>query len=588
MIHRTFKPWLLLLLIGTGSFITSIASAASMPPAVDGGLYEGALVNGQREGHGRIHWPGGVQYVGSFEKGLMSGQGKLTLPGGDVYEGGFHQGLMSGQGKYSLSSGYVYEGQFRQGRYEGRGRLSGPDMTYEGQFRQGQAWGKGEQAVADGRKYKGDFVRDRYHGKGRLETGSGDVYSGDFEAGDFTGEGSIHNSNGSHYEGRVRKWLADGKGRFTHSDGTVFEGVFSKGQLTGKGSIRQGKQHYEGDISNFLPEGEGVLHLENGDVYTGHFSKGLYHGKGILSYANTRDDGRRRDAGNWQYGELEDKAAAKKLAADIEAALYRQNGLLEQSLSALQPGHTPGGNLFFLGIAGDGSQEVFQRESAFVRQQFDTDFGTRNHSLRLVNSRSTLLTEPLATITSIRTALQGMARVMNKDKDILFIYMTSHGSPQKEFTLNPPGMEIANLTADELAALLKESGIRWKVVVISACYSGGFLDALKDEGTLLITAARHDRASFGCADENDFTYFGRAFFKEALPQSESFQQAFEKASALVREWELRDMKEAGKVDESEFSLPQMQNPPAIEAQLKSWWSQQKKQTAPEKPLAGLP
>ena len=51
------------------------------------------------------------------------------------------------------------------------------------------------------------------------------------------------------------------------------------------------------------------------------------------------------------------------------------------------------------------------------------------------------------------------------------------------------------------------------------------------------SSARADRASFGCADENDFTYFGRAFFKEALPQSSSFEEAFEKATVLIAQWE---------------------------------------------------
>ncbi|HEV7392919.1 MAG TPA: C13 family peptidase [Burkholderiales bacterium] len=61
----------------------------------------------------------------------------------------------------------------------------------------------------------------------------------------------------------------------------------------------------------------------------------------------------------------------------------------------------------------------------------------------------------------------------------------------------------SGLSASELGKLLKESGIRHKVVVISACYSGGFIDAVRSDHTLVITAARHDRTSFGCSDENE-------------------------------------------------------------------------------------
>jgi len=77
-------------------------------------------------------------------------------------------------------------------------------------------------------------------------------------------------------------------------------------------------------------------------------------------------------------------------------------------------------------------------------------------------------------------------------------------------------MELPGLSAQRLGELLRDSGIRWKVVLISACYSGGFIDPLADERTLVITASRADRTSFGCADTNELTDFGRAYFKEAL------------------------------------------------------------------------
>ena len=51
---------------------------------------------------------------------------------------------------------------------------------------------------------------------------------------------------------------------------------------------------------------------------------------------------------------------------------------------------------------------------------------------------------------------------------------------------------------------------------------------------MVITAARADRTSFGCADENDFTYFGRAFFNEALPASGSFFEAFHQGAGAGR------------------------------------------------------
>lgn len=91
---------------------------------------------------------------------------------------------------------------------------------------------------------------------------------------------------------------------------------------------------------------------------------------------------------------------------------------------------------------------------------------------------------------------------------------------------------------------------------------------MKDDLTLIITAARRDRRSFGCADENDFTYFGRVFFKEALHSSKSFAQAFEKASSLVDEWERADAAKTSKPAAADHhSLPQIHNSIAIETHL---------------------
>jgi len=254
----------------------------------------------------------------------------------------------------------------------------------------------------------------------------------------------------------------------------------------------------------------------------------------------------------------------------IERALYSQPALLDEALAHLKP-HDPNHiNMYLLAVAGDGSQEVFQREVKFVKNQFDHDFGTQGRSVALINSRSTIDTAPMATRTSLHTALQKIAERMDKERDILFLFLTSHGSRDHQLTLDQNGMELPNLRAKELAALLKESGIRWKVVVVSACFSGGFIDPIKDARTLVITAARHDRTSFGCADKNDFTYFGRAFFKEALPASSSFPEAFDKAKALIKTWEEKDAGTDGKPD---YSQPQIHAPTAITEYLQRWQAQ---------------
>lgn len=550
-------------------------------PAVvtaDGGRYYGALVDGMRQGHGKIEWPNGARYTGGFDKGLYSGRGSYVSASGARYEGDFADGMMAGQGRMEMSDGSIYEGAFEQDHFHGKGTLTSAEGKYIGDFKRGEYSGHGELVYQDGRKYTGEIVRGKFHGKGRYESPEGDVYEGDFDKNEFTGEGKYALKGGSRYQGGFAKWQPHGKGIYTDAQSNVYEGKFTDGALNGAARmIGKDGSRYEGEFLNSLFHGQGVYRLANGDEYKGGFAHGLYDGDGTLSYATPRPDGRSSESGKWRYGTLENKEQEQQAQHNIETALYNQRALLDQALAGLAPQDPGLIDMYMLAVGGDGAQEVFRREVQFVRDQFDREFGTSNRSVVLINSRNTVATLPMATVTSIDESLKGIASRMDKEQDILFLFLTSHGSKDHKFSLAQNGMKLRDLPAKELGRMLKETGIRWKVVLVSACYSGGFIDAVKDDHTLVITAARHDRSSFGCADDNDFTYFGRAFFKEALMNSNSFQDAFGKAKVLVEEWEVKDIKDkpAGDKDAA-HSLPQMHDPVAIRAYLQRWREQRLK------------
>lgn len=512
------------------------AAAVAAPDAItpDAGRYYGPLVGGKLQGKGRLEWENG-----SF------------------YEGGFANGLMSGHGHYHFANGTEYDGDMREGLF----------------------WGKGELRYPDGRVYRGDLVRAALEGKGRLETPAG-VYEGDFSKDTFSGKGTFTRKDGARYEGDFRNYVFHGQGRLSDMQGNVWEGTFVDGQLEGKGKSSTYLGDYEGEFKQWSFNGKGVLKRRNGDVYQGGFADGAYNGEGTLTYAKPKPDGRSKDTGVWRYGSLPNDAERARIRADVETALYSQRELLDRALASLEAREAGRINLYLLAVAGDGSQEVFHREVEYVEKQFAERFGTAGRTVVLVNSRNTVATAPMATVTSLREALQAIAARMDLNEDILFLFMTSHGSHDHELYLNENGMQLQGLRAPVLARLLKESGIRWKVVVVSACYSGGFIEPLQDGRSLVITAARKDRTSFGCADENDFTYFGRAYFKESLPKAASFQEAFRHAEALVREWELKDASqpaqtggEAAKASDENQSFPQISSTAAVDAHLKRWWAQ---------------
>jgi hypothetical protein len=230
----------------------------------------------------------------------------------------------------------------------------------------------------------------------------------------------------------------------------------------------------------------------------------------------------------------------QRASPDSEDIFYLQPKLLERELAALKPGRKGVINLYLIGAAGVSDQDVFMKEVRYVSDMFKKRFGTEGRSVMLINNPKTAALSPIASTTSLGLALKRVGEVMNRDKDILFLYLTSHGSKDHKFTLSFGSMQFNDLDPKRLRAMLDESGIKRRVIVVSACYSGGFVDALKNENSLVITASAADRNSFGCSNEAEFTYFGKAYFDEALRKTDSFIDAFDLAKPIIAAREKKD------------------------------------------------
>ena len=156
-----------------------------------------------------------------------------------------------------------------------------------------------------------------------------------------------------------------------------------------------------------------------------------------------------------------------------------------------------------------GDQGVFRREAAAAAQIVANRFGGDP-----VVIKSNTKTGGSATVETLATTLQAEAKKMNGESDILFLILTSHGSHDGLAVV--AGRLVETLKPSNLSEMLGRTGVRNKVVIISACYSGVFIPRLADADTLVITAADADHPSFGCEDKAKWTYFGDAFFNAAL------------------------------------------------------------------------
>jgi hypothetical protein len=165
----------------------------------------------------------------------------------------------------------------------------------------------------------------------------------------------------------------------------------------------------------------------------------------------------------------------------------------------------------------------------YARGLLDRRFNTAGRSLLLINSYDTVNNTPLANTHNMEAVLQGLAGRMDKNKDVLFLFLSSHGAQDHRLAVNFSPLEMNDLKAEQLKQMLDKSGIRNRVIVVSACYSGGFLDVLKDDNTLILTASRRDHVAYGCGDITQYTYFGEAYFVKALEHNVSFVKAFDEA-----------------------------------------------------------
>jgi hypothetical protein len=236
----------------------------------------------------------------------------------------------------------------------------------------------------------------------------------------------------------------------------------------------------------------------------------------------------------------DDTETSDRFRIEKEDAFYAQPVLLEQALARLKPGTKGVEDLYFIGFAGYGSQDVFMKETEVIERLFRKRFDTTGRSLVMVNNPATVLKYPVASATALERALRRVGEVMDRDEDILFLYLTSHGSKDHLLSADSWPLELRDIDPAMLKRMLDKAGIRWRVITISACYSGGFIEPLKDERTLVITASDATSNSFGCSSESDFTWFSKAFFDEELRRSHSFTTAFRRAEISIQQREKRE------------------------------------------------
>jgi Peptidase C13 family len=241
------------------------------------------------------------------------------------------------------------------------------------------------------------------------------------------------------------------------------------------------------------------------------------------------------------YCQPKDKAKEKskdktKPRAQRESADAQQ---LKSALGRLARQRDGVTDLYTIGVAGWADQDVFIKELNGTIASLAKTLPIDGRVLRLVNQGGAKRTMPLATRDNIAAAIRGVSELMAKDEDVLILFMTSHGT-RSGFGLQLPGRPLVEFAPRGLAGLLDRAGIKNRVVIVSACYSGTFVRPLANDDTIVITAADARSPSFGCAPGRDWTFFGDAFFNRSLRPGVDFERAFNGARLTISGWELAE------------------------------------------------
>jgi len=229
-----------------------------------------------------------------------------------------------------------------------------------------------------------------------------------------------------------------------------------------------------------------------------------------------------------------------------------QSELLSRQLAAISPQRPGVTDLYAITFAPYADEDVFRHEAEMVSEVMGQRFDAAERHLTLINHAETAGTAPWATAANLHRAIRQMAARMNKTEDILFIHLTSHGARDGQLAASFWPLEVEPVRPETLQAWLDEAGVRYRVLSISACFSGSWIKPLSNPNALVMTAADASHTSYGCGRRSPLTFFGRAMYDEAL---RTRTRSFELAHAQARSVILKREEEAGKSDG--YSNPQI-------------------------------
>lgn len=248
----------------------------------------------------------------------------------------------------------------------------------------------------------------------------------------------------------------------------------------------------------------------------------------VAGPAAAQQQPQQRDPFGGQFGSME------LALSPAEAA--RQAQLMADALRNLQP-QRPGQQDVYMITAALWGDPVFEREATQAEAIMRPHFGAEGRSIVLTEGAGGTRTYPIATPNNIAAAIGQVGSIIDPNEDLVVIFITTHGAPDGTAAIRENNRLFGGLRPTHLASMLQQANIRNRVVIVSACFSGAFIAPLANDDTIVLTAAQHDRSSFGCQPENEWTFFGDALFNGAMRGGDNLLEGFDNAKRQIERWE---------------------------------------------------
>ncbi len=176
-------------------------------------------------------------------------------------------------------------------------------------------------------------------------------------------------------------------------------------------------------------------------------------------------------------------------------------------------------------VAGDDSLPVFDDAVAGVAARLQERDGVAPEDIQRLSAAPAIVARGGARPASLDNVLDAVASMRPAAGQGCFVFATSHGARGYGLVLTADGREALTPAALD-RALARGCGDAPTVVVVSSCFSGIFdRPPMTRANRIVLTAARPDRASFGCGAGRAYTVYDRCLLS-AMDASGRWRQAY--------------------------------------------------------------